>query len=384
MERKQTSNPISKPTISDAGSEIMFVADDNNIHYMFFNTTTNTFEERIILDNIAGEGFWRNVALSRDGNRIAALSENIDNKVYIFDFSGTTRRDQVYELYNPTFTEGVESGDVLYADVIEFDHSGQFLMYDALNSLNNASGENIEYWDISFIEVWDRTQNNFGQGSVGKLFNQLPESVSIGNPAFAENSPYIITYDLREEDFFGINYFLQAANIERSESKILFENTKLSYPSYSRLDDGVLFDANNTDGDPVLGIVPVGNDKISSNGDAFVFKQDASWGNWFSNGQRNLYVDTDDLIHEHDLVIYPNPVQKVLNFKFSASSLTQAQLKIVNANGQVVQNQSLSVRSGLNQFSLNLDDIPSGFYQLQLQLDEGIINLPFVKVFGAL
>lgn len=362
----------------------MFVADDNNIHYMFFNTTTNTFEERIILDNIAGEGFWRNVALSRDGNRIAALSENIDNKVYIFDFSGTTRRDQVYELYNPTFTEGVESGDVLYADVIEFDHSGQFLMYDALNSLNNASGENIEYWDISFIEVWDRTQNNFGQGSVGKLFNQLPESVSIGNPAFAENSPYIITYDLREEDFFGINYFLQAANIERSESKILFENTKLSYPSYSRLDDGVLFDANNTDGDPVLGIVPVGNDKISSNGDAFVFKQDASWGNWFSNGQRNLYVDTDDLIHEHDLVIYPNPVQKVLNFKFSASSLTQAQLKIVNANGQVVQNQSLSVRSGLNQFSLNLDDIPSGFYQLQLQLDEGIINLPFVKVFGAL
>jgi hypothetical protein len=246
--------------------------------------------------------------------------------------------------------------------------------------LNNASGENIEYWDISFVEVWDRSRNNFGQGTVGKLFNQLPELVSIGNPAFAENSPYIITYDLRQEDFLGFNYFLQAANIERSESKILFENVKLSYPSYSRLDDGVLFDANNTDGDAVLGFVPVAEDKISSDGDAFVFKQDASWGNWFSNGQRNLYVDTDDLILDHDLVIFPNPVQEVLNFKFSASSSSLGQLKIINAGGQVVTNQALSVLRGLNQFNLNLDDVPSGFYQLQLQLEEGLINLPFVKV----
>ncbi|MEL6987965.1 MAG: M4 family metallopeptidase, partial [Bacteroidota bacterium] len=318
-----TSNPISKPSISDDGSLILFVADDNNIHFIFFNDDTQRFEEQIILTDIGGEGFWRNVALSRDGARVAALSQNVNKQVYVFDFSGTSRRDRIFELFNPTFTEGVESGDVLYADVIEFDHSGQFLMYDALNSLRNAGGDNIEYWDIGFMEVYSRADDNFTNGNIGKLFNQLPENVSIGNPSFSENSPYIIAFDLLEQGFFDSQFKIQAANVERSQTNVLWENPKLGYPSYSRLDDVVLFDGNDNDGNAALGIIPVGDDKITNpNESAFLFKLDASWGNWFSNGLRDLYVNVDELILDHDLKVYPNPIISDFNFEFT-SKVTQ-------------------------------------------------------------
>ena len=49
------------------------------------------------------------------------------------------------------------------------------------------------------INVWNNEENRYALGNIFKLFNGLPEDVSIGNPTFSKNSPNIIAFDFIEE-----------------------------------------------------------------------------------------------------------------------------------------------------------------------------------------
>ena len=44
-------------------------------------------------------------------------------------------------------------------------------MYDCYNEFQNNSGNNIRLRDINFIDVWDNTMHNFGNGTITKLFH---------------------------------------------------------------------------------------------------------------------------------------------------------------------------------------------------------------------
>ncbi|MCK7533329.1 MAG: hypothetical protein MZV63_21005 [Marinilabiliales bacterium] len=81
------------------------------------------------------------------------------------------------------------------ADVIEFDITGQYLIYDSYNELTSTTGEDIGYWDIGIINVWDNNRGDWGDGTISKLYGSLPEDISIGNPVFSKNSPWIIAFD---------------------------------------------------------------------------------------------------------------------------------------------------------------------------------------------
>ncbi|MEM7283585.1 MAG: hypothetical protein AAF438_18370, partial [Pseudomonadota bacterium] len=95
-----------------------------------------------------------------------------------------TGNGQDFELFNPSTAQGVSTGDVSYADVLEWDFSGEFVMYDALSELNNLNGT-VEFWDIGFIRVWNNDSNNFSDGFISKLFTGLPDNTSVGNPTFS-------------------------------------------------------------------------------------------------------------------------------------------------------------------------------------------------------
>jgi len=56
---------------------------------------------------------------------------------------------------------------------MEWDYSGQFLIYDALNRIDNNSGTDIDYWDVGALKVWDNQSNSFGDGSIQKLFTKV-------------------------------------------------------------------------------------------------------------------------------------------------------------------------------------------------------------------
>jgi Zn-dependent metalloprotease len=274
-----------KPSVTDDGSFAVFVGTDSKIYKLTLGTTAT---ESVI----SSEAIWDNVAVSKDGKRIAAITTSVDSAIYVYDF--TTQIWQEFKLYNPTYTTGVETGSVLYANALEFDYSGERVVYDARNIIENASGADIDFWDIGYIQVWNNASNTFGNGKIEKLYTQLPKDVNIGNPSFAKNSPYILAFDYI--DVGSDKYAIIGKNMNTNTDDVIVINDQVGYPSYSKLDNKIIYDATTSQGQKWLAVVGVEANKITGKNDAAVVVPDAYWGNWYSVGKRSITSGGKDIL----------------------------------------------------------------------------------------
>ncbi len=358
--------PIS---ITDNGQVGYFVGEDSHIRGIFTDPNLQP-NETIVSDQPS----WDNVAISKDGNRLAAISTSIDTSIYVFNLENGT--GVKYVLYTPTTAEGVQTGDVLYADAIEWDFNGEVLLYDAFNRIPNPDGDDIEYWDVGFINVWDNAANNFGNGAISTLFTNLPEGVSVGNPSFSKNSPFIITFD-----FFDVNdpsdenddeILLMAANIETGDVGALFQNSVLGFPSYSRLDDKIVFSATDTEGGEIVAQLQLGADKISPiPNSAAALIGVAKWPEWYSVGERITTSIDVKLADQFGLVVYPNPFQDKLNIEFEVEKRTNIQLALFDLLGHKVQQLPVSsntLAAGQHKFEFSMSSIAAGTYMLKVAI----------------
>lgn len=359
------SNPISKPSLTDDASQIYFINEDGRMHRITLNFVDGTLQETVV----QSDPVWRNVIISKDGTRLAALMDERVNEIWVFDFG--LNEWNIFDLYNPTFTEGVSTGEVLFADAMEFDFTGNYIMYDANNNITSTNGSSIEYWDVGFIEVWNETANTWNNGTVEKLFAALPEDVSIGNPAFSKNSPYIIAFDF----FDGTDYELLSANIERGDVGLIFENNGLSFPSFSTDDTNLIFDFPNN-GTVDLGIIDLASDKLSPiPNTAFLLVENARWGTWAADGDRDLTTSTDDQLLLEDIRVFPNPVEDLLTIEGDLSNYGELQLK--DLNGITVITQKLN---NIEQVSLNTQGLANGMYFLQLSGNDKVSSKAIIKL----
>lgn len=264
-----------KPSVTDDGTLAVFVSEDNTL---IGNVLVGEPHEVVLND----EPIWGNVAISRDGSKLAATSISVDTSIYVLDI--TSGQVAQFKLYNPTYTEGVTAGNVLYADAFEWDYSGEYLLYDAFNAIESENFFDIEYWDVGFIKVWDNVTNTFGSGEIHKLFATLPEDVSIGNPSFSKNSPNIIAFDY--VDSYASTHDIVAYNMDHNNLQVVFNNVKLGFPSYSRLDDKLIFDGDDLDGNAVIGVISFAEDKMTPMGEPTVLIPNAQWGIWLTQGTR--------------------------------------------------------------------------------------------------
>ncbi len=267
------------PSVSDDGSYALFVSDADIIKALY----TDPYDPQE--SSLSDEAFWDNVAISKDGNRVAAISTEIDAKIYVFDYESQIWGE--FELYNPTTSQsGTDAGGVLYADAIEFDHTGEYLIYDSYNELYSSTGDDISYWDIGFIKVWDNASNNFGDGTIQKLYGSLPENVSIGNPTFSKNSPFIIAFDYLNSS--TDEYAIFGMNLITSDLDIITTNATIGFPSFSRDDDKIAFSALDINDKEVVGIISLDANKITGVGSGEIFVSDAKWPVYYAEGIRNL------------------------------------------------------------------------------------------------
>ena len=277
------------PSVAGDGSFVIFVTEDNTMNGI---TLSGDYPEEVI----SSETIWGGVALSRDGTKLATYFNDETARVFILDLVSNT--NQEFELYNPTTAEGVRTGEVLYPDAIEWDPTGEFLMYDALNSVGNDTGDDFEYWDVGFIKVWDNQTNTYGDGTIQKLFTNLPEGVSIGNATYAKTSSNVVAFDfLDESDPDENSYEVIAANIETGDVKTVWNNTQLGFPNYSKTDDKLIFDATGADsGNESIAVIDMEADKITASGGATILIPDGKWGIWYtvSDGQTPPPNDTND------------------------------------------------------------------------------------------
>jgi Zn-dependent metalloprotease len=376
-----TTNIHSRPSVTDDGENIVFVGEDRRVHLINidWDAANPTVDESILID----DPVWDNIIVSKDASRLAGTFSLVDpesdpqnRSIWVFDFA--QQAQQVFELFNPTFTEGVETGNVLFPDAIEFDFTGNTVMYDAFNRVNGSNAGTIEFWDIGFLEVWNPSANTWALGNIEKLFGSLPEGISVGNPTFAKNSPFIIALDFIED---GLNQIL-GVNIESGEIGTLFENQGLGFPSYSNNDqfliyDLVLFEPTE------LGILELQDSKIDpvANSDNFFFQNqiDSRLGIWFSNGNRVLTSVEEIVDSEGVLSINPNPASDFLNIELSEDIfIGDVTMEVVDAHGKLVDTRSFR-SSELLSYNYQVSALESGIYILTFRDNEKIINKKFIK-----
>lgn len=366
--------PINKISITDDGSVGYFVGSDNHIYQIQMNT--NNPQEFRITDNPD----WGNVAISKDGRLLAAVTQYVDTSIFVFDLAANPIAGWQFTLYNPTTAQGTNNtGGVLYADALSWDHCGEFLMYDAFNKLPNASpgAADIEFWDVNFMRVWDQGSDVVGDGLVIKLFSNLPEDVSVGNAVFSKNSPYIIAYDQITPD--SVTVF--AANIETGDIGYIWSNAAdvLGYPEWDHSDQFLTFNAKNTYDEDIIAVAAMLPNKLQldvnySTFNPFVLLDDANWGVWYATGSRDLSDACNrpntsiskDLL-AGDISVYPNPFAEALTVEAEFLQLTELELRLFDLMGKEQWRSGiLTVQPGAFEQQIQLQNLPTGAYLLQV------------------
>ncbi|MEM7571398.1 MAG: M4 family metallopeptidase [Bacteroidota bacterium] len=354
---------MSRPSITDDGRFAVFVDDQGRLRLYDLETRTLSF-----IENNPQTDF-RNIVISKDGTRIAATKTPLDNQILIFDFVSSV--GFFYELFNPTTANnGVSTGEVSYADAMEWEPSGEFLMYDALSEASTGS-----FWDIGFMRVWDNTTNDFGDGTIIKLFSNLPEGISIGNPTFARNSDYIIAYE--EVDFDQNIFRLITRNTETNDFRTFFNNGIINYPNFGIADDRIVFDAETQGGDRVLGVRSLDEDKITPLGTPTSLVPGGHWGLYYATGDRDLDTAVPELLTDSGLLVYPNPVDEVLFIQPGELSLSGATYELQTMAGRSLLKGALGEAVA---FELSTRHLLPGSYLLRIETPQGILVQPLIKL----
>lgn len=354
-----TTLPQTRVSVTDDGSVGVFVGTDKHIYYLNMDPGN---PNQVQLSNQAE---WDQVAISKDGNRVAAVSIYVDTSIYVFDLS--SNQGGRFPLYNPTTAPGgVTSGGVLYADAITFDYSGQYVMYDAFNRINRAGGQALEYWDVGFIRVWNNNLQSFGDGQISKLFASLPEGVSVGNAVFAQNAPELIAFDKFDEGTQTVT--VMTGNIETGQTADVFYQNVLGVPSFSRLDNKLLFNAQAQGTlQDVVGVIDLNG--INPTGSAAVLIDQAKWGVWYGTGTRDLNLSVADPAASLALTLYPNPAQREVNLSFRLERSAAVRVTLRDLPGRAVAPPlDLTLAAGPHTQTLPLAALPRGIYLVEVQV----------------
>lgn len=354
----------SRPSASDNGQQIVFVNEEGHIIGidLTFNNPTFNFQSY----ELSFFPEWRSAAISKDGRFLAALTTVANNRVYVFDLADPLGASQVFFLYNPTYTTGQITGEVRYADVLEFDYSGEYIMYDAFNELTNNQGTDLSYWDIGFLNFWKNNAFTGNNPFISKLFSGLPPKSSVGNPVFAQTAPFVIALDYI--DGIEDRYDVLGANIQTGDvDYLVYDNGELGWPSYTKLDENLVFQRT-VNASTNLYVRTVAPNRIQGTGtSAPLLNAGRDWGRWFAYGTRSLMVDTDAPVASAlQLTAAPNPATDAVRLSFEMPQSGAAQVVVSDLLGRSVLQQSWSLPAGVQQLDLNLGGLSAGTYTVRL------------------
>lgn len=79
-----------------------------------------------------------------------------------------------------------------------------------------------------------------------------------------------------------------------------------------------------------------------------------------------------------DINIYPNPTSDVLNMEMELAQDAQIELVIIDATGKTVLSRSLNQMEGLNKLTLNMYDLSSGIYMMNVVSENEMLTKRFV------
>mgnify|MGYP000633628282 FL=1 len=81
-----------------------------------------------------------------------------------------------------------------------------------------------------------------------------------------------------------------------------------------------------------------------------------------------------------NLSVFPNPTHHALTLNIQSQWEDQTGLQILDANGKVVRQLPIEIYQGQNTFELQLPDLPSGIYFLQIDGSKLRLQDKFIKL----
>jgi len=366
--------PISNVSASDDGAELIFVGKDKKIYYIFIDWVAGTVEEYVIQD----QPIWRNAAISKDGFRVAALTAldnsnpNNNKNIDVYDFEKEVWK--TYKLYNPTTGQGVNTDEIDYAGSLDWDYTGRYVIYDESVTLSGGLFGSINYWDVGILRAFEPSSVTFGDGQIIKLFSDLPDGISIGNPAFSKNSPYIIGFDLLDEN--DNSWSVLGVNSQTGDNDYIVQNNGVpGYPSYSRDDKKMIFNGKNGSSS-VIKVVGLNANKFQSSGSPSILFNNATNGVWSATGYRNLSSNVD--LTNYQIQIAPNPTSNNLNIDLTKSTIDINSIDIYYITGNLILSKKLDF--GQKMINLDVNALQSGTFILKLNANSQVINTKFIKM----
>lgn len=317
----RTNNPIS---ISADGAMIFFIDADNFIR----SIRPDGSDEQVV----SQRGEWASIALSPDGRRLAATTSFRDSTLFVFDIEDPSQSKAI-RLYNPTTQQDVRSYVTRFADALDWDHEGKFVLFDAFNTVAADSGTTIEFWRINILDVDNEL--------ILPIFPAQPPNINIGNPSFAQTNDNFFTFDRLDFDV-GMGE-IWAADLFSGESQLIERNgASIAHPRYSP-DDRELVFQRQVGGVETLRQISLRDDKIRAAGSSVPYVSEAQLPVWFTIGEQ-APPEIPTSVQEQapvrgDFTLYPNapnPFNPATVVRFSLPHDGTARLTVYNLLGQEV------------------------------------------------
>jgi len=214
---------------------------------------------------------WKSVAISPDGMRAALTTLEPDAKIHLLDLAHPDQSRSI-KLYTPTTGQETQADNVVYADAVEFNSSGESLVFDALSRVTLSSGAPLDYWNASLLDI--------GSGIISPFLSSLPDGMSIGNPSFAQTNDLNVTFDLIDERTG--KFSVATGDLFMGRYRVIDSGSSVpGAPRYSTRDDQVIFtraDAN------ALNVyrIPMSPDKFTPAGKAVQVANEFQKPLWFA------------------------------------------------------------------------------------------------------
>lgn len=72
--------------------------------------------------------------------------------------------------------------------------------------------------------------------------------------------------------------------------------------------------------------------------------------------------------------LFPNPSSDLTHIKIESAAPSIAQIRLIDISGKVIYNEQIMVRKGLNSFELPVQPMSSGYYTVQLEIQDQLFN----------
>ena len=327
-----TGNAITAP---QHGRFLLFIDSDNNLRFI----ESNGEGEEVLND----DGDWSSIALSPDGNRLVATTVYEDSTLFYFDLENDYNNKSI-KLYHTTTASNVITYATRFADAIQWDATGQYVVFDAYNSLAGINGETIDFWDIKVVNPNNEVITSWSP--------PLPSGLHLANPSFSgeivngQINDCRLLYEVVNENELQTTINVVDRCAGSAGGLVTFSDAIFTFPRFINNDREVVFEYWSEDAEAYaadLWRIPLSEDRLSATSDPLFFMSGTQSPQAFTvedeSGILSTAVEEESQAQPTHYALgqnHPNPFNPETLIPYELSTAGQVQLQIFDLAGQHV------------------------------------------------